>query len=152
MFCRNCGTELKNNDQFCCNCGFSTGMQYPSYAPAAPRKKLSAIQITILAMSAVLVLVILVCVITVATNDITPNQELSAEPAQFEASPVEAAPLNPVPTENPYYECYNTTEYILSDSNTRYYAPAELVDLTDEELMVAYAEISARHGQTHRGA
>lgn len=148
MFCRNCGSELKNTDQFCCNCGFSAGDPPPVYVPAAPKKKLSAIQITILAMSAVLVLVILVCVITMATSGIFSPQKLSTEPAVLDALPVDTEPKNPIPEGNPYRQCYNTTEYILAESDKRYYAPAELSQLTDEELLVAQAEISARHGQT----
>lgn len=46
-----------------------------------------------------------------------------------------------------YYHCYNPyTEFVLPESDSVYYAPADLKNLTDLQLEVALAEIYARHG------
>lgn len=46
-----------------------------------------------------------------------------------------------------YYSCYNPyTEFVLLYSDSQYYSPADLRDLSDKELEVALAEIDARHG------
>ena len=40
------------------------------------------------------------------------------------------------------------SEYVLSESNTRYYTADELKNLTADELFIARNEIYARHGRT----
>ena len=53
-----------------------------------------------------------------------------------------------LPTDHPYYSCYDpNTEFVLPYSNTYYYAPTELANLSDKQLEVAKAELYARYGQ-----
>lgn len=55
---------------------------------------------------------------------------------------------NPVPQDNPYREYYNaSTGFVLPESNSRYYSPSEIADLSDAALLLASAEIPGRRGQ-----
>ena len=48
---------------------------------------------------------------------------------------------------NPYWECYqNHSDYVLPDSDIRYYSYQEISHLSTEELTIANMEIGARYG------
>ena len=44
------------------------------------------------------------------------------------------------------------SEYVLAESNTRYYTADELKNLTGDELLIARNEIYARHGRKFNNA
>lgn len=71
------------------------------------------------------------------------------DPEETDAEEVEEKDANPLSEENPYREYYHAdSRFILSDSDSRYYSRADIQDLTDQELAIAAAEISGRHGAT----
>ena len=48
---------------------------------------------------------------------------------------------------NPYWECYqNYSDFVLPDSDSRYYSYQEISHLSTEELTIANMEMGARHG------
>lgn len=100
-------------------------------------------------------------------SESTPSQQLQSQsPSPSDAPPAatNAAPstaptetvihpaeetVRTLPTSHPYYSCYDPySEFVLPRSDTHFYAPAELSTLSDQQLVVAYAEIAARHGQS----
>ena len=107
------------------------------------KKTIIVIIITVLA-----ILLIVNCATAIyVVNKISRPTETASDPTQVTEATVETTiDPNPIPVSNLYRNCYTSTEYILPESNCRYYAPEELVGLSLEALQVAYAEISARHG------
>ncbi len=150
MLCRHCGRALEKAVRFCPQCGTPT----TASAPPVPKKKLDLSKVIAMGIGAVLVLVILVFAVILAFSGILAREEAPAtEPPPTlqpeESLPTEGDPIpNPVPEGNPYRDCYTPAEFVLPESSIRYYAPAELADLSDQALIVAKAEISARHGAT----
>ena len=149
MFCSQCGTKLKENDQFCGNCGAVLGAPRPApTAPPAPKKN-NLVPIIAIVMVSVLLIVIVIGAVVVITSGVfyaTTPESVQVEVLPEQTLPVITDSSNPNPKDNPYYGCYTELEYILPESSSRYYAPAELSALTDQQLTVAAAEINARYG------
>lgn len=156
MFCRKCGAKLHGHDQFCPDCGTAV-VAFSAPVTSAPEtsKKNNVISIIILAVSILLAFVIVVCIVTISLSPSSRNEPdtMILEEATEEVIPEETVDsANPIPDANPYRECYTDSEYILPESNTRYYSAAELADLSDQQLEIAHGEISARHGVTASNA
>ena len=66
-------------------------------------------------------------------------------PSSYEEPDV---PSNPVPSSNPYHQCYYTAHggNLLPASDSRYYEKSELAHLNKQELVIARNEIYARYG------
>ena len=89
----------------------------------------------------------------VAQTTLPPATQIPATQAPA-TEPPETEPVETEPTErrltesHPYYSCYDPyTEFVLPDSGSRYYTPAEVKNLSLKQLEVALAEIRARHGE-----
>ena len=55
--------------------------------------------------------------------------------------------------DNPYRGCFEQySDYVLPNSDSRYYSYSDISDLSGEELAIAYREIRARHGGTFSDA
>lgn len=173
MFCGNCGTKLKPGARFCAHCGATitpknqqTSRQQPPPVPEVPyspkvktttkKKNNTGFTVAMIVLIVILVLAIVAFIVAVMAGGIFTTQEpapgkeseeaTQVEQTTPETEPTEAVSDNPVPEGNPYRSFYTEAEYILPQSHTRYYAPAELTNLSDQALQIAYAEISARHG------
>lgn len=171
MFCGHCGTKLNPNTRFCAHCGApvpqkpqqSSGQSQPAPAPAvthSPKLKTTSRKKSNTAFTAVMIVLIVILVLAIAafvvavltggiftTEEPAPTEEsVAVDEATPETEPPEEISANPVPEGNPYRDFYTEAEYILPESHVRYYAPAELANLSDQALEIACAEISARHG------
>ena len=149
MFCSECGTKLNENDQFCGNCG--AALRAPRTVPATPTepKKNNLVLIIAIIMGGILLVTIILGAIAVITSGVfspAAPESIAVDVLPEYTIPVVDDSSNPIPKDNAYYGCYTEAEYILPESNTRYYAPAELSALTDQQLTVAAAEINARYG------
>lgn len=62
MYCRNCGTELKQNEKFCKNCGKATAV---SDVQSIEKKKHSRV----IPLLCVILVVLVVCIVYLAVNN-----------------------------------------------------------------------------------
>ena len=133
----------------------------PPQTPAAPAprsagKKPDIVIIVGIILAALLVIFIGIMAVSFLIRILSPGEEAAVPtlpavtappPAESVFQPEEPADPNPVPASNPYRNCYDPqTGFVLPESSTRYYSLGEIYHLTDDQLTVAEAEISARHG------
>ena len=156
MFCRYCGTQIQDGAQFCSHCGKPVDAAPPSQKKPSKNSSGKKKSVVLVVIALVLVLII-TCVVAITILDaadklekILPQDIQATEPATEPPTepPTEATvdPI-PVPVDNPYRECYDESkEFILAESNIRYYAPSELQNLMDAAIKVAHGEVYARLG------
>lgn len=139
-----------------------------TYAPEpqepnpVPTKKANWPVIVAIILSALLVVFIGIIAVILLVGMRAPGEEANVPslpamtappPAESVFQPEAPSDPNPVPISNPYRSCYDSrTGFVLPDSSSRYYSLGEIYYLTDAQLEVAEAEISARHGGSVKDA
>lgn len=168
MFCPKCGKPLVDNAKFCTGCGASVTavpgapVSAPPAAPvaAANSGKKTGVVLAIIAGVLVVILLLTWLVISWLTGFTMFNGLSDNLPTGRPFYDVGEEPLDTPATEEPnldavlsldniYYDCFQAhPDYVLPQSQQRYYSRSEIVHLTEEELDIAYYEIAARHGAT----
>lgn len=74
MYCRNCGTELKQNEKFCKNCGKATAV---SDVQSIEKKKHSRV----IPLLCVILVVLVVCIVYLAVNNSGSSPILKKSPS-----------------------------------------------------------------------
>lgn len=163
MVCEKCGAQLKENAKFCTGCGASV----TAAAAVAPEPKKSGVKplliVLIVLAAVILIALIVVACLLLGNRDKQPaNNENDFEIPDGSFSVIigpdgeyiviggeegYVSGENPVPEGNPYRDYYNgAVGYILPDSAERYYARADLENLSPNARKIAFNEILARRG------
>lgn len=176
MVCNKCGAPLETNAKFCTSCGASVTAAAaapqpaptPTPAPApAPEQKKSGVKplliVLIVLAAVILIALVVVACLLLGNRDKQPaNNENDFEIPEGGFSVIigpdgeyiviggeegSVSGENPVPEGNPYRDYYNeAVGYILPDSAERYYARADLENLSPNARKIAFNEIFARRG------
>lgn len=163
MFCKNCGTQLKDGAAFCTNCGVKiVPVGQEVYELPTGTKKSLQIPVIIAAFLIVAVIGCLGAVLLlkgrdsdedVAAQDIISEEddseeEVNEEPVEEQELADEAAKENGEQEiqaiEEPAEE---ENQYVLPNSDSAYLSLSDLTGLTKEECRLARNELYARHGR-----
>lgn len=146
MKCKNCGSVIERDVNFCTVCGAAVEKK--------PNKVAIAVIVSVLAT-------VLLCVIVFAVlNHFSDNEDEYTERAETMATTEDYDMNNDIYgddsdavqeddylVDDSYDYSYETGSYILEGSDTRYISSDELLYLSENELCLARNEIYARHGR-----
>lgn len=156
MYCSRCGHPLNHNVRLCSRCG---QLQDSSGARSRKRPPVRRNYNAIFAITgmAVLAIGLIAALILIFSSGSEKDPSKSSAPA-VESRPVSqwTQPEQTTPREteadtagNPYDACLQAhADYVLAQSNSRYYCYADIDHLTKQERQIAAYEIRARHGET----
>lgn len=159
MLCANCGKKNKDNDTYCAYCGaalttIKAQKSVQKAVDAYDRKPsnrnnkniVPTIIIIFVSLLFVLGLVLLIPIVIRSINQGVQNAGDNASDQIVITDPY-AQEEGPLPSSNPYYDCFNTyEEYVLPNSSTVFLSRTDLASMTSAELEIALHEIRARHG------
>lgn len=165
MFCPNCGKKLPDEYVFCDGCGFAVNQpaqpqtppaQEPApvqtYAPAAEQEKPKSKAPFIILGSVVGGLALLLAILFLVLPMLGLNLFGSKPQAVIVEGPGGARPSienTHISKDNIYADCYEAyPDYVLPESNTRYYSHQELLGMPLTYLTVARQELYSRYGVT----
>lgn len=112
----------------------------------APKRKGNGGTVAIVSILAGLILVLVAAIIVIAlVSRTSPDEDEEAtEPTATVAQTEQSEELFP---ENPYFDTFNLyNDYVLPGSDSSYKCYTDIDKLTEEALLIAEAEIEARHG------
>ncbi len=152
MKCKNCGSNFKENVQFCTVCG----------RPMEQNNGTGSAKIVIISVAATLIVCIAVFLawnllkgdqeeeLQASAGNGETNYEQPAESSGYEVQEdpyIVQEPDQAPNIEGSYSYAGNDYEYVIADSDTRYLSKGELATLSDDELIYARNEIYARRGR-----
>lgn len=153
MYCKNCGSQLRDDSRFCANCGAS--IPVAAAAPASPKeekKKRSAASVLGIILLILLILLVISGIIYAVVHVINAmNSSNFVEQDEYvyeieEELPVEETLVMEIGS---YADCYASSDsYLLPESDVRYLTYEDIRALTPAQLRLACCEIEARHGAT----
>lgn len=168
MFCTRCGSEIKEGNKFCTNCGSPTDgptSNDASIADAPKKGKRTALVVAVIAAVVVIAAAVAAFVLltseeakestTLSSASSSSSAQEAAGDASSSSSDSSSASSSASSSSSNATQSEGSGEktgYILSDSSTRLYTEQELASLSDWQLYVARNEIFARHGRGFKNA
>lgn len=152
MYCKNCGSQLRDGSRFCANCG--SAIPAAAAAPAVPKeekKKRSALSVLGVILLILLILLVISGIVYAVAHVIDAFGSGRAEPDDPVYQIEEDVPFEETLPEaaGSYTDCYTSPDsYLLPESDSRYLTYEDVQSLTPEQLELACCEIEARHGAT----
>ena len=132
MFCKNCGSEIGDNDIFCPNCGAKK-------EPPATNSTLMPLFI-ICGILTIVLSAVFIYLFTDKTLPFTTSGQETATNSEINQSVLEG---------NPYQSCFATYgDYILPQSDSMYKCYNDIREMSNDALLLAKHEIYARHGKS----
>ncbi|GEM_PF-1428065 len=162
MYCSNCGKQISDNANFCPQCGNSINQagNNKENKPEQVQRDKSRNRFTIGVSAAIITGAVLLIMIAAVIKNLIPAKTTPVTTEYAETSTAapetitETAAAEPSESEQvPQTSAANgsgsisSEEYILPESNSRYYTKAEISTLSEAELRLARNEIYARHGR-----
>lgn len=132
MVCKNCGSEIGDNDIFCPNCGAKK-------EPPATNSTLMPLFI-ICGILTIVLSAVFIYLFTDKTLPFTTSGQETATNSEINQSVLEG---------NPYQSCFATYgDYILPQSDSMYKCYNDIREMSNDALLLAKHEIYARHGKS----
>ncbi|MBQ3563825.1 MAG: YARHG domain-containing protein [Clostridia bacterium] len=132
MFCKNCGSEIGDNDIFCPTCGAKK-------EPPATNSTLMSLFI-ICGILTIVLSAVFIYLFTDKTLPFTTSGQETATNSEINQSVLEG---------NPYQSCFATYgDYILPQSDSMYKCYNDIREMSNDALLLAKHEIYARHGKS----